>query len=147
MRLILISAVYLFVLGAGLSVIGAGHNAASADDALDGKSFSVKVSEHNKDGEPADDELIFEDGTFFSADCEQYGFTPASYETKSKGNATLFKSTLTSEMGCLFGNLSTNIGINPQLYRVLNIGLSPTRAPGYFLNLFYFAGDMHGLAF
>ncbi len=97
MRSILISAVYLLVLTVSLSVIGAGNNTASAGDSLDGKSFSVKVSEHNKNGETTDDELIFKDGTFFSADCEQYGFTPASYESKSKGAATLFKSTLTSE--------------------------------------------------
>ncbi len=97
MRFILISAVYLFVLGLSLSVIGAGQNTASAGDSLDGKTFSVKISEHNKDGEPMDDSLTFQDGKFMSSDCEQYGFTPAKYESKSKGGATLFKSTLTSE--------------------------------------------------
>ena len=97
MRSILFSALYLFVLGLSLSVIGAGTNEASADDSLDGKSFSVKISEHNKDGEPTDDELVFKDGTFMSSDCEQYGFKPAPYESMSKDGATKFKSTLMSD--------------------------------------------------
>ena len=96
MRFILISAVYILVLGVSLSFISSSQNVAYADDSLDGKTFSVKFTEHNKN-EEAKDELIFKDGTFFSADCEQYGFSPAPYESKSKSGTTLFKSTLTSD--------------------------------------------------
>jgi len=97
MRFALISTLHVLVLAVCLSIIGANLNVAFAAGSLDGKSFSVKLSEHGKDGEATDDELIFKDGTFFSADCEQYGFSPASYESKSKGDATLFKSTLVSD--------------------------------------------------
>lgn len=97
MRFILISALYLLVLGVSLCVISASQSAASADGSLDGKSFLVKLSEHNKKDEATDDELIFKDGTFFSTDCEQYGFSPASYKTQPKGDATLFVSTLVSD--------------------------------------------------
>jgi hypothetical protein len=97
MRFVLISTTYLLVLAVCLSIIGANLNVAFADDSLDGKSFLIKVSEHGKDGEATDDELIFKDGTFFSADCEQYSFSPASYESRSKGGTTLFKSTLMSD--------------------------------------------------
>jgi hypothetical protein len=63
---------------------------------LDGKSFLVELSETKKH-EVTKDELIFKDGTFFSVECEQYGFGPASYESKSKGDAILFESTLNSD--------------------------------------------------
>ena len=97
MRFILTSALYLFVLGLSLSVVGAVHNTASADEALDGKTFTVTVTPTGKGEEPSTDELIFEGGTFSSTNCEQYGFGPAAYETRTKGKAVLFKSTLTSE--------------------------------------------------
>ena len=97
MRFILISTIYLLVLAVCLSIISANLNVAFADDSLDGKSFLVKLSEHGKDDEATNDELIFKDGTFFSVDCEQYGFGSASYKTKSKGDTTLFESTLVSD--------------------------------------------------
>lgn len=97
MRYVLVSTMYLLILCVGLSVISASHDAAFAADSLDGKSYSIKITEHNKDGEPTDDELIFKDGTFFSTDCEQYGFSAAKYESKSKDGVTKFKSTLTSD--------------------------------------------------
>ena len=97
MRFIIISKVFLFLLVLFLSVISTDLNISFADDSLDGKTFSVKLSEQGKVDEATNDELIFKDGTFFSADCEQYGFSPASYESKSKGDATLFKSTLVSD--------------------------------------------------
>ena len=97
MRFVLISTSYLLVLAVSLSIISANQDVAFADDSLDGKSFVVKLSEHSKDGEATDDELIFKDGTFFSTGCEQYGFSPASYKTMSKGDTTLFESTLVSD--------------------------------------------------
>jgi hypothetical protein len=97
MRFILISTLSLFVLAVCLSTISTNLNVAFADDSLDGKSFLVKLSEQGKDDEATNDELIFKDGTFFSADCEQYGFSSASYKTKSKGDTTLFVSTLVSD--------------------------------------------------
>lgn len=95
MRYIQISAVFVFVLCLSIFVIGTSYNASA--DSLDGKSFSVQIKEHGKDSEPTADTLTFEGGNFMSSDCEQYGFTPAAYESKKKGGATLFKSTLMSE--------------------------------------------------
>lgn len=97
MRFILTSALYLFVLGLSLSVISAVHDTASAGEALDGKSFMVKVTPSDKSQQPMTDELVFKDGMFMSTDCEQYGFEPAAYESRTKGKAVLFKSTLMSE--------------------------------------------------
>ncbi len=95
MRYTLISSIYLFIFSVCATVIGTNLNTASADETLDGRSFSVELTEASKN-EAARDELIFKDGTFFSAECEQYGFTPAPYESKPKDGAVLFKSTLTS---------------------------------------------------
>lgn len=97
MKRIVFSTLLLFVFTVGLSVIGFNQNNAAADDSLDGKSFMVKISEHGKDSEPTDDELIFKDGTFFSTDCEQYGFGKTPYESMSKGDSTLFKAVATSK--------------------------------------------------
>ncbi|MEW6143896.1 MAG: hypothetical protein AB1598_02645 [Thermodesulfobacteriota bacterium] len=95
MRYILISSVYLFIFSVCVSFIGASLNTASAGEALDGRTFSVELIETGQN-ETAKDELIFKDGTFFSTECEQYGFTPAKYESKSKDGVILFKSALTS---------------------------------------------------
>lgn len=96
MRNILISSVSLFIFSLCASLIGTNLNTALAGETLDGKSFSVELTEANK-SEASQDELIFKDGTFFSTGCEQYGFTPAKYEAKSKGGVIMFKSTLTSD--------------------------------------------------
>jgi hypothetical protein len=77
----------------GHSIIGTNPSVTVADDSLDGKSFLGELSETNNN-EVTKDELLFKDGTFFSVGCEQYGFGPASYESKSKGDAILFESTL-----------------------------------------------------
>ncbi|MCI0480328.1 MAG: hypothetical protein L0213_01925 [Candidatus Dadabacteria bacterium] len=95
MRNLLISSIYLCIYFVCASLISANLNAALAGETLDGRSFSVEMTETSKN-EAAKDELIFKDGTFFSTECEQYGFTPAPYESKSKDGAVLFKSTLTS---------------------------------------------------
>ncbi len=95
MRHILIVSAYLFIFSVCASLFGTNLNAASADDSLDGRSFSVELTETNK-SEATKDELIFKDGTFFSTECEKHGFTPAPYESKSKAGAVLFKSALTS---------------------------------------------------
>lgn len=95
MRYILISSFYLFIFSVCASLIGSNLNAALAGETLDGRSFSVELTEENKN-ETTRDELIFKDGTFFSTECEQYGFTPAPYESKSKAGEVLFKSALTS---------------------------------------------------
>ena len=96
MRYISSSTIYLFALALFLSLIGTNLNIAVADDSLDGKSFLVELSE-TKNNEVTKDELIFKDGTFFSVECEQYGFGPASYESKSEGDAILFESTIVSD--------------------------------------------------
>lgn len=95
MRNIPISSLYLCVFVLCASLLGISIDAASADDSLDGRTFSVELTETSKN-EASGDELIFKDGTFFSTECEQYGFTPAPYESKSKAGEVLFKSTLTS---------------------------------------------------
>ncbi|GJM16745.1 MAG: hypothetical protein DHS20C13_20720 [Thermodesulfobacteriota bacterium] len=97
MRFIQISKVLLLVLAVSFFIVGAQLNVASAGDSLDGKTFSVKINEHGKDGEATDDEIIFKDGTFFSADCEQYGFSAAPYEYRTKDGITLFITSSTSE--------------------------------------------------
>ena len=97
MRNIVYIALFIFGFTVALSIKGSDTNYALAADSLDGKSFSIKIKEYGKDGEATDDELIFKDGKFFSTDCEQYGFTPAIYESKSKGDVIKFESTLTSE--------------------------------------------------
>ncbi len=96
MRYILISSLHICVFVLCASLLGTSIDTASADDSLDGKTFIVELSESNKD-ETSKDELIFKDGTFFSAECEQYGFTPTSYESKSKGDTILFESTANSD--------------------------------------------------
>jgi len=97
MRHILLSTLFLLLLAVCLSIIIGSLNKALAEDSLDGKTFLVKVSEKGKDDEATDDELIFKEGTFFSADCEQYGFSPASYKATSEGDKTMFESTMVSE--------------------------------------------------
>ena len=96
MRYVFNAGLFLFALTLCLSLGALSPHSASAGDSLDGKSFMIKITEHGKEGEKTDDELIFKEGTFFSVDCEQYGFGSAPYESKSKGDTTLFKSTLTS---------------------------------------------------
>lgn len=97
MRDIVISTLQIFVLSVCLSFISSNLNYAAADESLDGKSFQVKITEYGKGGQPTDDVLIFKDGAFFSTDCEQYGFGSAAYESRSKGDTTVFKSALTSD--------------------------------------------------
>ncbi len=97
MRRILLST-FIFVLSSAfLSLVMNNHSIASADGSLDGKTFAVKVTEEGKDAEATDDELVFKDGTFFSTDCEQYGFSPAPYSASSDSWTTTFESTLVSE--------------------------------------------------
>jgi hypothetical protein len=95
MRYILISSIYLCVFSLCASLIGTSLNTASAGEPLDGRSFSVELIETGQN-ETTKDELIFKDGTFFSTECENYGFTPAKYESRAKGGVILFKSALTS---------------------------------------------------
>lgn len=96
MRLISYYTILLFVIALSLSVITARVDTAVADDALDGKTFSVDLTDTGTK-ETAKDELVFKDGTFMSTECEQYDFTPGEYESKTKGGAVLFESTLMSD--------------------------------------------------
>jgi len=95
MRHILITSLYLFIFSVCASLISSSLNAASAGETLDGRTFTVGLTETGKN-ETTEDELIFKDGTFFSTGCEQYGFTPAKYESRAKDGVILFKSALTS---------------------------------------------------
>jgi len=95
MRHILIASAYLFAFSVFASLIGSNLNTALAGETLDGRSFSVELTETGKN-ETTEDELIFKEETFFSSGCEQYGFTPARYESRTKDGVILFKSTLTS---------------------------------------------------
>ena len=95
MRYILISSFYLFIFSVCASLMSSNLSTALAGEALDGRTYSVELTATGKN-EATKDELIFKDGTFFSTECEKYGFTPASYESKSKADVLLFKSALTS---------------------------------------------------
>ncbi len=95
MRYILISSFYLFIFSVCASLMNSNLSTALAGETLDGRTFSVELTETGKN-EATTDELIFKDGTFFSTECEKYGFTPAPYESKSKAGVVMFKSTLTS---------------------------------------------------
>ncbi len=97
MRHIVFSSLLFFAIAVCLSIINSSPDYAAADESLDGKSFQVKITEYGKGGQPTDDVLIFKDGTFFSTDCEQYGFGSAQYESVSKGGATLFEATAKSK--------------------------------------------------
>ncbi len=97
MRHIVFSSLFVLVFAVCLSIIGSNPNYAVAGESLDGKTFSVKINEHGKDGEATDDEIMFKDGTFFSTDCEQYGFGAAPYEFRTKDGITLFITSATSE--------------------------------------------------
>jgi len=68
----------------------------AAGGALDGKTFEGDSGEKGKT-EVHKDTLIFADGKFRSTGCDQYGFTPAAYTTKTEGDTTWFESTSTSE--------------------------------------------------
>jgi len=97
MRYILSSTLFVLVLTVCVSIIGTNLDSALADDSLDGKTFSVKINEHGKDGEVRNDTITFKDGTFLSTDCEQYGFGAAPYEHRSNDGVTLFITSTKSE--------------------------------------------------
>jgi len=97
MRDILSSTIFILVLTLCVSIIGTNLDSAHADDSLDGKTFSIKINEHGKDGEVRDDVVIFKDGIFLSKDCEQYGFGAAPYEYRANDGVTLFITSTKSE--------------------------------------------------
>lgn len=97
MRKLVLSTLFIFALGVCSLVISSGEFNAAAEEALDGKSFNIKISEYGKDSDPTDDVLIFKDETLLSTECEQYGFGPGTYETARKDGKTLFEATTTSE--------------------------------------------------
>ena len=73
-----------------------GDNKADTKGLLEGKTFTAEIKESGKDGETTPDEIIFTDGTFHSADCDQHGFEPSSYEAREDDGMILFTSTSTS---------------------------------------------------
>lgn len=87
-----ISIVFVIVIALTLSLVS---TRVFAEYDLDGKVFEVILFEEGKDNRTKDD-LIFKDGTFFSVDCEQYGFDLAPYISNLRGDTILFKSTATS---------------------------------------------------
>ena len=66
---------------------------ASAGGELDGNTYIVDVIDNDKKTE---DTLEFSKGMFFSTECEQYGFTPAPYTSKTEDGKTTFESTIKS---------------------------------------------------
>ena len=89
------SSVFLLLLfAASILTISSNPNYAVADGSLDGKSFSITYKDK---GETKEDVITFNEGEFFSIDCEQYGFSAAPYETKKRSSNIIFKSTLLSE--------------------------------------------------
>jgi hypothetical protein len=67
----------------------------STPGVLDGRTFVAKLVEKGKES-PADDQLVFADGTFRSLGCDEFGFTPAPYRTTVEGAATTFDAVATS---------------------------------------------------
>jgi hypothetical protein len=84
----------------GLGFIGLslflGAAAVKAAGALDGKSFSIDVTEKGKEGSEKD-ALVFKDGLFRSPGCDQYGFAEAPYSTTAEGEVITFQAVATSE--------------------------------------------------
>lgn len=97
MRYFAFPTLFVLVFAVCLSIIGFNPNFAAADDSLDGKTYSIKINEHGKDGEVRDDVVMFKDGTFLSKDCEQYGFGAAPYEYRANDGVTLFITSTKSE--------------------------------------------------
>jgi hypothetical protein len=69
---------------------------AAAKGELDGKVFDVALSEKANAEKSDKDALSFQDGTFRSSGCDQYGFGAASYTTSKAGDVITFASTATS---------------------------------------------------
>lgn len=63
---------------------------AFAGGVLDGKRFETLLDGDN-------DILKFDEGTFHSSSCEEWGFGPGDYTTKSSGDGISFEATTTSE--------------------------------------------------
>jgi hypothetical protein len=63
--------------------------------ALDGKTFTVSVTEQGK--EPTPDTLTFTAGTFRSTACDEYGFGAASYTTSESDGTVQFSASATSD--------------------------------------------------
>lgn len=61
-----------------------------AGGSLDGKVFTTLL-----DGE--NDVLTFENGTFHSSSCDEWGFNKGEYTVEEKGNSISFQATTTSE--------------------------------------------------
>ena len=97
MKSIFTSRLYIFVITVFLFISCLGINYALADGPLDGKTFSVNISEYGKDGQPRADDLIFNDGKFSSTECAQYGFGDAVYESAKKDGKILFEATTNSD--------------------------------------------------
>lgn len=62
--------------------------------ALDGRRFAVEVTDGH---ETLPDTLIFENGTFDSVECRQYGFGAVEYHATKKGDSWTFSAQATSE--------------------------------------------------
>ena len=97
MRYTVISTLAVLILLTSLFIIGNTTDNALAGESLDGRTFSIEVTEYGGDSQPKDDVLIFKDGNFSSTDCKQYGFDEAIYESATKGGTILFEATTKSE--------------------------------------------------
>ncbi|MCU7842744.1 MAG: hypothetical protein KZQ93_02780 [Candidatus Thiodiazotropha sp. (ex Monitilora ramsayi)] len=62
---------------------------------LDGLQFRGQTGEHGK-GDHHEDTITFHNGQFRSLDCEEWGFGPATYHAKKKGDTHHFSATLVS---------------------------------------------------
>jgi len=73
-----------------MSVLSGSPTAQAQGGVLDGKTFAGEMGEAGKD-KGDKDELIFKDGKFSSAACEQYGFGDAPYTATVSGDTTTFE--------------------------------------------------------
>ncbi len=77
------------VFGLAIAFLGAFPLTSHAAEILDGKVFVTFL-----DGE--DDVLTFEDGTFHSSSCDEWGFGKGRYTTAAEGESITFKAETTS---------------------------------------------------
>jgi len=89
----LLIAVFLLLAWGGDPAIG-GEGPASG--VLDGKTFVVEQGEKGQ-GAKGTDTLIFKNGRFRSAGCDQYGFGEGAYTATAQGDIVRFIAETTSE--------------------------------------------------
>ena len=90
MKKVYVIGIFYVLLVFVLSVLSISLLATAQGDALDGKTFAGDMAEKGN-AKVDKDELVFKDGKFSSAACEQYGFGGAPYTAAVSGDTTTFE--------------------------------------------------------